>query len=97
MNSKQIQEFFEQVKGKKIRWSNWTDPDTYFIPTSLAVDVLIGCYFGSGSTEREGYWWISKGFVGCYHHGWILLDEEEETFENMKPLMLSIDPLKRKL
>jgi hypothetical protein len=41
MNYNESLAFFEQVKGKKIRWTSWPD-DAWFIPESIYIFYLRG-------------------------------------------------------
>ena len=44
MKRSEEKQFFNKVKGKKIKWSNWGN--TYFIPKTLNKGVMTGLFNG---------------------------------------------------
>ncbi len=105
LNREQAEEFFKQVEGKRINWSDWSEDRDYFIPERMdctlpSYYLLVGRVCGwDGEVKQVNVSWnVVNGFATDDHAGWIFVDEEEVAFEDIKPLMLSIDPLtKRKL
>lgn len=74
---KEWEEFFQQVKGKKIRWSGWGDKKRWIIPIKRDKDGIEFEEKGTGYYQEKYY--IEKGFnkdVTGKH--WELYQEEEE-------------------
>lgn len=61
MNKKEIKEFFNQVKGIKIRWSDWSK-DEYFIPMKLNSVSMYGPSFNGGVHFKESLFYVESGF-----------------------------------
>lgn len=61
MTDEQKQEFFDKVKGKKIRWSGWSYGCKWFIPSRINDDdpnKMHGEYENGGAD----HWYIYNGF-----------------------------------
>lgn len=61
-------EFFNKVKGKKIRWSVWR-ACTYFVPEQLHLASPGGCpymtgvtYYPDDTTVDGDRWFVMRGF-----------------------------------
>jgi hypothetical protein len=74
MTEQEKQEFFEQVKGRKIRWSGWPK-DRYFIPTRLNRDEIW--------SSRE-ICLIYNGFNNYFDGHWEFYESPEQTLYEQK-------------
>lgn len=62
MNKEEALEFFNKVKGCKIRWTGWDKKD-YFIPERLKDTFIYGTFYSSMWKEsRDDFWSIAGGF-----------------------------------
>jgi hypothetical protein len=65
MTDKERLAFFEQVKGKPIRWSTWSEGQ-YFIPERLGeYRMIYGTHYYPTRTVRDTNWRVMKGFEPC--------------------------------
>ena len=73
-------DFFEQVKGKKIKWGNWQKTIfLYFIPERQQNQYMRGVTVCEGGKRIENdAFFISQGFNGIYPLCWELVSEQAE-------------------
>lgn len=72
LNEKDALEFFNQVKGKKIRWSTWKNVD-YFVPKVYNYPYITGVEYDNGKMINSSRaFTISNGFDldinGCWQY-----------------------------
>ena len=79
--------FFEKVKGKKIRWSNW-HYGAYMIPLNRKNDIL------EGEDENGTYLYarINQGFDNCRYGYWEM--DLSETERKIKETINEINEIK---
>ena len=61
LNKKQLSEFLKQVKGKKIRWTNWKSESNplYFIPNGeydSRINIMFGMTYYSNNVMAKVGW-----------------------------------------
>jgi hypothetical protein len=57
MTNKEYDEFFEKVKGKRIKYNYW-DHDQYFIPYKQEISTI----YGRTNNGKTDWWGIWNGF-----------------------------------
>ena len=75
MNDREVLEFFNKVKDKKIRWTNW-EKSTWFIPKKLlSNETMVGINEKGTKTYGVTYGVVS-GFNKCryFHNNWEIID-----------------------
>jgi hypothetical protein len=78
-----IQEFFEKVKGKKIKNKNWTYTE-WFIPKSLSGNIMDGISKPIDCPAHQDAWNLAEGENNklLNESDWKILEPETEIKEN---------------
>ena len=83
MTQEEREDFFQQIKGKKIRWSSWKDLSKYFVAEKLGVYDMSGTNFYEHSAEESAIWGIARGFQEQLTGSrWVLCESESSTSTN---------------
>ena len=90
MTQEEREDFFQQIKGKKIYWSSWGEVGSqhgeidYFIPETRTEDIIKGVtYYLDGFPYPKNKWNIMEGFdpiIGNTH--WLFYESKSSTSTN---------------
>lgn len=91
MTDKEKKEFFEQVAGKRIRWTGWSESE-YFIPKRLNIkDMTEYELTGIDQDGKTLEWEISNGFDSNFDGlKWEFYEDKVEE-EELKKIIVHID------
>lgn len=90
MNEKEIQEFIDKVKGKKIKWYNWKE-NQYIIPTG----EIAAKYYNMTTFKayKDGLLVAYPIKNGLNVNNWIMLDEKPEVKSEISNNICTCDSL----